>query len=82
MGHFIFANVMLALLNFLIGIISPKFIGLECVLTFQLMYYSQLLINPWTKYPPGINSFYYLRYSNGYNDMISLSSYVPMKTIE
>jgi hypothetical protein len=44
---------MIALFNLVLGIVSGKYIGLEGILTFQLMYYSQLLISPWEQYPIG-----------------------------
>lgn len=37
----------------IIGLLSKKYIGLECVLTLQLVFYSQLLVENANKWPMG-----------------------------
>lgn len=39
------------------GLIAPKYIGLEAVLTLQLIFYSCLLVTDAQKYPVGFKSF-------------------------
>jgi hypothetical protein len=75
-------NTILAVINLIAGILSLKFIGLECVLTIQLIYFSQLLINPWQNFPAGFMFLKDLKYINGYNNIFKLSEYFPLTLIE
>ena len=45
LGQGILATSIVSAICLLIGLLSPKFIGLEAILTLQLIYYSQLLIS-------------------------------------
>ncbi len=51
----------------IIGLLAPKYIGLEGVLTLQLIFYSQLLVYDIRAWPVGFSVFNYFRYANGYN---------------
>jgi len=63
----------LILIMFLIGLFTPKFIGLEAILTLQLIYYSCFLINKVDKIPVGFRTLTVLKSSTGYNDLFSLT---------
>lgn len=69
------ASTILTLIGLFIGLLSPKFIGLESILTLQLIYYSQLLIKSISKWPPGFLFLKYLRLANGYNDVFQFTDY-------
>jgi hypothetical protein len=58
-----------------IGFISPKFIGLESILTLQLIFFSQTLIYDHMKFPVGFLYLQTLQYSTGYNDILDLTEY-------
>ena len=45
LGQSMMATTIVFVLCLLIGLLSPKFIGLEAILTLQLIFYSQLLIS-------------------------------------
>lgn len=60
-------------ISLMMGLITPKFIGLESILTLQLIFYSQLLIVDLAKWPPGFVFLKYLRYASGYNELINLT---------
>ncbi len=45
------------------------------ILTLQLIYYSQLLIIKISKWPVGFVYLKHIRFSTGYNDILTLSSY-------
>lgn len=62
-----FVNTIITNFILFIGLLSKKYIGLECMLTLQLIYYSQLLATPWNKFPVEFQSLKYLKYVNGYN---------------
>lgn len=72
-GAMVFGIVILLLL--FVGLLTPKFIGLEAVITLQLIFYSQLLISDVKKRPVGFVVFEYFKFANGYNDIFSLTSY-------
>lgn len=55
------------LLLLILGMLAGKFIGLEGIVTIQLIYYSQLLVTPYQKMPVGFLMFKYLKIANGYN---------------
>lgn len=58
-----------------IGFLTPKFIGLESILTLQIIYYSQLLIYDMSKWPISFNFLKYLRFTSGYNDILQYTEY-------
>ena len=70
-------GVILSVLGLLVGLFVPKFIGLESIITIELIYYSQLLISDASKWPVGFSQFKYLKAATGYNDLISLTYYLP-----
>lgn len=43
-GHVLMAGTILSMVGLLLGLISPKFIGLETILTLQIIFYSQLTV--------------------------------------
>lgn len=60
-------NIIITNIILFIGLLSRKFIGLECILVLQLIYYSQILVSPWSNFPVELESIKSLKYSNGYN---------------
>ena len=58
---------LLGIICFICGLLSTKYIGLECILTLQLIYYSQLLISNANKWPLGFQYLSYLKYACGFN---------------
>jgi hypothetical protein len=71
--------VLVALL--LLGMMAGKFIGLEAAVTLQLIYLSQLLINPSYKIPTGFMMFQYLKFVNGYSKIIQITAYTSQSDI-
>ena len=67
----------LSMVGLIIGLCSPKYIGLESLLTLQLIFYSQLLIANPSKWPVGFMYLKYLKFSSGYNEILSVTQYVP-----
>jgi hypothetical protein len=63
----------------MIGLFTPKYIGLEAILTLQLIYYSLILVLDSKKYPIGFNTFKYFKYSNGYNEILNISYFSEAK---
>ena len=74
MGATIQGVVFLVLL--FIGLLAPKFIGLEGVLTLQLIFYSQLLIVSDSSRPVGMMVVRYFKFVNGYNSILDLTTYI------
>jgi hypothetical protein len=64
------AQTILIVLSLVIGLIAPKFIGLELILTLQLIYLSQLLIYDIKNWPFGFVMLKSLRYSTGSNELL------------
>lgn len=64
-GAMIQGILMLALLG--IGLLAPKYIGLEGMVTLQLIFYSQLLIEDNKAWPTEFNIFKNFRFINGFN---------------
>ena len=60
------------------GIITPKFIGLESVLALQLCFFSQILVHDNKKFPIGFLSLENLQYSAGFNRIFDLIEYIPI----
>lgn len=67
----------MSMLGLLVGLFVPKFIGLETILTMQLIYYSQLLISKLDKWPVGFAYFNYLKVASGFSSVMRLTQYVP-----
>ena len=65
------------MIGLFVGVLSPKYIGLESLLTLQLVFYSQMLISNPEKWPIGFMYLKYLKFSSGYNEIFKLSEYVP-----
>lgn len=55
------------MLGLLIGLVLPKFIGLETLITLQLIFFSQLLISDFELWPVGFSQFSNLKIATGYN---------------
>lgn len=73
-----YVNLVIIGLNFiaiLISLLSPKFIGLETILTLQLIFYSQLLIDNPSKWPIGFSCFKYLKFASGFNKIFNFTDY-------
>ena len=68
----------LSLVGLLVGLLSPKYIGLESLITLQLIFYSQLLITDPSKWPVGFLDLKYLKFASGYNDIFAFTSYTPL----
>ncbi len=58
-----------------VGFISPKFIGLESILTLQLIFFSQTLVYDHMNFPVGFVFLQTLQYSTGFNDILDLTEY-------
>jgi len=57
-----------------VGLFVPKFIGLELIISMQIIYYSQMLIVEYEKWPIGMyNILKGLRSSSGYNEILKLT---------
>jgi hypothetical protein len=68
----------LSLVGLLIGLLSPKYIGLESLITLQLIFYSQILITDPSKWPVGFLYLKYLKFASGYNGIFTFTSYTPL----
>jgi hypothetical protein len=68
------------ILGLMIGLLSPKYIGLESLLTLQLVFFSQLLIVNPSKWPVGFMYLKYFKFSSGYNDILILTDFIPYTT--
>jgi hypothetical protein len=71
------AGTALSLLGLVVGLCSPKYIGLESLLTLQLVFYSQLLIVNPSKWPVGFMYLKYLKFASGYNEILELTDFIP-----
>jgi hypothetical protein len=67
----------LSLICLAIGLCSPKYIGLESLLTLQLVFFSQLLIKNPSKWPVGFMYLKYLKLSSGYNELFTFTDFFP-----
>lgn len=74
-------QTILIAISLLIGLIAPKFIGLELILTLQLIFFSQLLIHDVKNWPPGFVFLKYLKYSTGFNDIFSATQNLLTDTV-
>jgi hypothetical protein len=70
-------GTVLGILGLMIGLLSPKYIGLESLLTLQLVFFSQLLIVNPSKWPVGFMYLKYFKFSSGYNDILNLTDFIP-----
>ena len=68
-------TTLLGLIGLVIGLFLPKFIGIETIISLQLIFYSQILIINPEDWPVGFFYLKYLKMSTGYNDFIFLTSY-------
>ena len=59
--------IILNAISLLIGFLTSKFIGLETMLTLQIIYYSQLLIYDISDWPSGFVFLNNFKYASGYN---------------
>jgi hypothetical protein len=75
------AAVVINILFLVIGTLTPKFIGLESILTLHLIFYSQLLIYDLSKWPGGFVFLRYLKLTTGYSDLFQLTNLNPISTI-
>ena len=74
---------LVSIIGLVIGLFVPKFIGLEAILTMQLIFYSQMLIVDNEKWPLGfVIQFKYLKTATGYNEMIELTSYLALSNFD
>jgi hypothetical protein len=69
------------LLELLISLFLPKFIGLELTIILQLIFYSQLLISDFRKWPLGFSQFTSLKIATGFNDLFRISEYMPLTEV-
>ncbi len=63
----ILVTSVLSMMGLLVGLFVPKFIGLQAIITMQLIFYSQLLIDDVEKWPIGFMYFTHLKVATGYN---------------
>jgi len=75
MGYSMMAQTIINAICLFVGLISPKFIGLESILNLQLIFYSQLLIFDISKIPPGFVFLKYLKYAAGYNEVFEITGF-------
>jgi hypothetical protein len=61
----------------LISLVTPKFIGLEVIITLQLIFFSQILIYDNSKFPVGFLFFSNLQYTTGFNKFFDFTKYFP-----
>jgi hypothetical protein len=66
------------MLGLLAGLFVPKFIGLETIITMQLIYFSQLLIVNYEEWSVGFLQFANLKAATGYNEVLDLTEYAPV----
>jgi hypothetical protein len=71
----------LSIIGLLIGLMTPKYIGLESILTLQLIFYSQLLISDPSKWPIGFVYLKYLKFSTGFNNIFTYTDYLPFSVM-
>lgn len=77
----VIVTVVLSMTGLVIGLFLPKFIGLEIIITMQLIFYSQLLIYDFEKWPVGFVQFNNLKAATGYNEFLNLTEYTPMTVV-
>ncbi len=72
----------LILILLLVGLCTPKFIGLEAILTIQLIYYSCFLIKEVSLFPVGFKTFTAFKFSTGFNDLFTLTKILVNEEFE
>ena len=77
----IMVTVIVSMVGLLVGLFVPKFIGLESIITMQLIFYSQLLIVDFAKWPLGFIQFARFKGATGYNELLDLTEYAPLTNI-
>ncbi len=80
-GNLMLAVIILNAICLLIGFFTSKFIGLESILTCQLICYSQLMICDISRWPSGFTFLNYLKYSTGYNGLLDFTDYILVSTM-
>jgi hypothetical protein len=80
-GNTMLAAIILNIICFLVGFLSFKFIGLESILTLQLIYFCQLLIFDISRWPSGFSFLQNLKYSSGFNGVLQFTEYGLFSTI-
>jgi hypothetical protein len=75
------AAIILNIICFLIGLMSFKFIGVESILTLQIVYLCQLLIFDISYWPSGFSFLKNLKYSFGFNDVLNNTEYRLFNTL-
>jgi hypothetical protein len=61
----------------ILGLVTPKFIGLEIIITLQLIFFSQILIYDNSKFPVGFLFLSSLQYTTGFNKIFDFTEYLP-----
>jgi hypothetical protein len=72
-GSGILIGAAVSMLLLVLGLITPKFIGLETIITLQLIFFSQILIYDNSKFPVGFLFLSNLQYTAGFNEIIDFS---------
>lgn len=75
------AAIILNIICFLTGLMSFKFIGVESILTLQIIYFCQLLIFDISNWPSGFSFLKNLKYSFGFNDVLNNTEYRLFNTL-
>lgn len=70
-GYAMLTETVLILISLLVGLITSKFIGLELIITLQLIFFSQLLVYNIEDWPSSFVFLKHLKYSTGFNDLLS-----------
>ena len=65
----------LSLIILAVGLIAPKFIGLEMTLTLQFLFFSQFLVQDVDYWPIAFLYLSYMKYSSGYNTILDFTDY-------
>ena len=81
LGYLTLVSLILSIVSLLLGFMTPKFIGLESILTLQLLYYSRLLIVDIQRWPPGFSFMNYFKFTSGFNDIFQFTQYQSTTTI-
>ncbi len=74
-GNTMLAAIILNIICFMIGFMSFKFIGVESILTLQIIYFCQLLIFDISKWPSGFSFLNNLKYASGFNNVLHFTEY-------
>jgi hypothetical protein len=70
------------LIFLIVGLFAPKYIGLESILTLEIIFYSQLLIKDPSDWPVGFVYLKYLKLATGYNEnIVEATTYATTTTM-